>query len=234
MPVADWALRILHWWWEANTHQTMSFDLELAQTQLSSSLTHSSGCWKAIIYDRFRQKFLACQSHPAGASQAQFLPQDKLNFSSAHFQSRKSSKIHPLLPQGLTDGLVWKLPVKSEKWEVMMARFLYSFLSQMESMGSEDNESLREQASPILCGVAGWRLISGWSACFNYADDPIKTQSLLNAPPKRGWLTLQWDETLNYPPGERFHILSSSAGKDWFLHYQSFPTHTDGFPDPSL
>ena len=126
MPVADWALRILHWWWEANTHQTMSFDLELAQTQLSSSLTHSSGCWKAIIYDRFRQKFLACQSHPAGASQAQFLPQDKLNFSSAHFQSRKSSKIHPLLPQGLTDGLVWKLPVKSEKWEVMMVGFLYS------------------------------------------------------------------------------------------------------------
>ena len=30
--------------------------------------------WKAIIYDRFRQKFSACQSHPAGASQAQFLP----------------------------------------------------------------------------------------------------------------------------------------------------------------
>ena len=37
-------------------------------------------CWKAIIYDRFRQKFSACQSHPAGASQAQFLPWDKMNF----------------------------------------------------------------------------------------------------------------------------------------------------------
>ena len=59
------------------------------------------------------------------------------------------------------------------------------FLSQIESIAREDNESLIEQASLIRCGVAGWRLISG-SACFNYADDPIKTQSPLNAPPKRG------------------------------------------------
>ena len=28
------------------------------------------------------------------------------------------------------------------------------------------------------------------------------------------------------------HILSSSAGKDWFQNCQSFPVHREGFPDP--
>ena len=173
--VTDW---IPHWWLEAKTHQTMSLDLDLIwwptldldgpqAAQLPDPLQWQAAArrWKAIIYDRFRQKFSACQSHPAGASQAQYLPQDKLNFSSAHFQSWKSSKLHPLLSGFSPDGLVWKLPVKSGRWKMMTAvlfRF-FSLFSAVKYNSLQERITSHKDSKQVwffALGLSGWVDIS--------------------------------------------------------------------------
>ena len=122
--------------------------------------------WKAIIYERFRQKFLACQSHPPVLVRLNFSEKTRRIF----LRPVSISGNRLALPRSRTLRIMRKVKVivatatwfwihkngiLFSNWTLMIPWFgKYCSFRETQSI-KEGTESEREQASLILCGVVG-------------------------------------------------------------------------------
>ena len=122
--------------------------------------------WKAIIYERFRQKFLACQSHPPVLVRLNFSEKTRRIF----LRPVSISGNRLALPRSRTLRIMRKVKVivatanwfwihkdgtLFSNWIQMIPWFgKYCSFRERQSI-KEGTESEGEQASLILCGVVG-------------------------------------------------------------------------------
>ena len=168
---AGWAAWIPHWW-EGKTFNVQGYstgrssdDILGPRTPWPTAAKVTAG-WKAIIYERFRQKFLACQSHPPVLVRLNFSEKTRRIF----LRPVSISGNRLALPRFRTLRIMRKVKVivatanwfwihkdgtLFSNWTQMIPWYRKDcFLRETQSI-KERTESEGEQASLILCGVVG-------------------------------------------------------------------------------